>query len=113
MCINGYLWISKVGKLPLTTSKLAVELELLIQGTTNAYTTVGTGDIVSYKLSSELESDKDMINIFSLSTSDVRTKGLGLCTNEGEVLPLCVRDNCEYYIDHTAAPLRVSALQYI
>jgi len=114
LCVlMGTYGFQKVGKFPLTTSKLAAELKLLIQGTTNAYTTVRTGDIVSYKLSSELESDEDMTDIFSISGSDVATKGLGLFTNEGEVLPLCVRDKFrdEYYIDHTRAPLRVSALQ--
>lgn len=77
---------------------LSAELRILIHGTKNAYTTVRSGDVLSYKHSEAVEG---------------QTLRLGTLSSDGKVLPLCnrVKHGAEFYIDHTATPLSADQLK--
>ena len=64
------------------------EMQLLIQGTKNAYTTIRKNDLVVYEL---LDPE-----------SDDAPYGIGLYTGDGQLFPMCCRDKFrnELYVDH-------------
>ena len=75
------------------------EMQLLIQGTKNAYTTVRANDLIVYELDFPDNEDSPL--------------GIGLYTNEGELLPMCCRDKFreEFFVDHTRRPLDAGELK--
>lgn len=79
-------------------TSLSAEFRLLIQGTKNAYTTVRSGDILSYRLD-QAESERSI--------------RLGVFGSDGNLYPLCnqVKLGSEFFIDYTVEPLSIEKLK--
>ncbi len=79
-------------------TSLSAEFRLLIQGTKNAYTTVRSGDILSYRID-QAESERSI--------------RLGVFGSDGNLYPLCnrVKLGSEFYIDNTVEPLSIEKLK--
>lgn len=79
------------------TSALSADLQLRIQGTKNAYTTVLPGDVVSFQLED--------------TTLDGKTKGLGAFSADGVILPLCSVDGERFTVDSRQSPISAEKLR--
>jgi len=78
--------------------QLQASIRLLIQGTKNAYTTIQTGDVVSFKTS---------------KPQDGKSIRLGVLSADGKILPLAAVEtgSAEFVVDSSEEPLSAARLK--